>query len=187
LAGTGDGFLIVLELFFLFFFARDVLARLGRARFWRLLLSACVAGGVVALLVDLAARALGRVPEASLTLLQGQHMLFVVAIAAFAVLYREAQILLMFILPIQARWFLPLEVLFAFIGFLRSHDLAGFLGICTAIAVVWAMLNRGRSGAKARDGWLRLQSWWLRQRMNRLRRKRGFKVVDDRRGDPWLH
>ena len=35
------------------------------------------------------------------------------------------------------------------------------------------------------EAWLRAQGWWLKQRMGRLRRKRGFRVVERR--DPWLH
>ena len=60
-------------------------------------------------------------------------MLLAIFIAAFATLNRNATILLFFVLPIQARWFLWLEVLFAFIAFLGSHDLPGFLGITTAV------------------------------------------------------
>ncbi len=186
-AGIGDASLwIVLELLFLFWFARDVFARLGRPRFWRLLLWSCTIGGGIALSIDAAARWVHQVSPASLLLLQGQRMLLAVLVAAFAVLYRDAQILLFFVIPVQARWFLPLEVLFAFIGFLRSHDLAGFLGICAALAVVWVTLGYGGFRRAAREGWLRAQGWWLRRRMTRLRRKRGFTVVDDRR-DPWLH
>jgi hypothetical protein len=187
IAGMGDASIwFLLELLFLFFFARDVFARLGRRGFWQMLLTASLTGGVVALLVDLAARFAGRVSEASMLLVQGQHMIFVAVIAAFAVLYRDATIMLMLIIPVRARWFLPIEVLLAFVGFLRTHDIAGFLGLCAAIGVVWATLSHGGFRRAGRESWLRAQGWWLRQRMGRLRRKRGFKVVDDRR-DPWLH
>jgi hypothetical protein len=44
----------------------------------------------------------------------------------------------------------------------------------------------GLRGA-GRESWLRAQGWWMRRRLGRLRRKRGFRVVDDGRKDPWLH
>ena len=188
LAGTGGPSVwVLLELLFLFFFARDVFARLGRRGFWRLLLIGTLGGGVVALLVDQLARVTGQVSEASLLLVQGQHMLFVIVIAAFATLYRDATIMLMLIVPVRARWFLPLEVLLAFVGFLRTHDLAGFLGICAAIALAWGTLAQGGLRRAGRESWLRAQGWWLRRRMDRLRRKRGFRVVESDRRDPWLH
>jgi hypothetical protein len=187
-AGAGQASIfILLELLFLFFFARDVYARLGRRGYWRVLLVGCVSGGVVALLADLAARAMGQVPEQSLYLVQGQHMLFIVVIAAFAVLYRDATIMLMLIIPVQARWFLPIELLVTFILFLRTHDLPGFLGVFTAIAVTWATLSMGGLSGAGRESWLRAQGWWMKRRLGRLRRKRGFRVVDDGRKDPWLH
>lgn len=188
-AGAGSpSFWILLELLILFWFGRDVFARLGRAGFWRLLAWACVAGGVVAVGVDLLARVVGHVPAGSLLLLQGQRMLLAVLVAAFSVLFRDAQILLFFVLPFQARWFLPLEVVIAFLGFLRTHDLAGFLGICTALAVTWAFLAGGLgSRGGGREAWLRAQRWYLQRRMERLRRKRGFRIVERDPKDKWLH
>jgi hypothetical protein len=186
--GTGGASVwVLLELFFLFFFARDVFARLGRRGFWWMLAIGALTGGVVALSVDWVARRTALVSEDALTLLQGQHMLFVVVIAAFATLYRDATIMLMLIIPVRAKWFLPIEVLIAFIGFLGTHDLAGFLGICAAIAVVWGTLTYGGFRRFGREWWLRMQGWWLRKRMGRLRKKRGFRVVEDGRRDPWLH
>jgi len=101
------------------------------------------------------------------------------------VLYRNEQILLI-VIPIPAWWLLPLELIFAFVAFLRTHDLAGFLGICTGIFVAWTLLTRRGLLGAGREAWLRTQGWWLRRRMDRLRRKRGFHVVGDRK-DPWLH
>jgi membrane associated rhomboid family serine protease len=187
-AGAGaPTFWILLELLILFWFGRDVLSRLGRARFWRLLVTSCVAAGVVALLVDLVARFVGQVPEASLAMAQGQRMLLAVLVAAFAVLFRDAQILLFFVLPVQARWFLPLEIVFAFIGFLRTKDLAGFLGICVAVGATWLLLTRGSARGGGRETWLRLQQWMMQRRMARLRRQRGFRVVERDPKDRWLH
>ena len=185
-AGAGGPSLwILLELLILFWFGRDVLARVGRRTFWRLLATSAVAAGVLALAVDLVARLVGQVPAASLLMMQGQRTLLAILVAAFAVLFRDAQILLFFVLPVQARWFLPLEILFAFIGFLRTHDLAGFLGICTAVGVTWLVLTR--RGVGARETWLRTQQWWLQRRTSRLRKKRGFRVVGGDSRDKWLH
>lgn len=188
IAGTGGPSVwVLLELFFLFFFARDVFARLGRRGFWRLLLIGTLVGGVVAVLVDLAARWVGEVSPAALVLVQGQHMLFVIVIAAFATLYRDATIMLMLIIPVRARWFLAIEVVLAFVGFLKTKDIAGFLGICVAIAVVWGLLAHGGFKRAGRETWLKTQGWWLRKRMDRMRRKRGIRIVEDNRRDPWLH
>ena len=178
---------ILLELFVLFWFARDVLWRLGRARFWRLLGWSSLVGGVVAVGVDLLLRVAGWVPESSLVILQGQRMLLALVTAAFAVLFRDAQILLFFVLPLPARWLLALELLIAFIAFLASHDLAGLLGLYAAVAVAWGLVRRGGLRGGLREAWLQGQQWWLRQRMARLRRKRGFRVVEDRPKGPWLH
>ena len=178
---------ILLELFVLFWFGRDVLSRLGRPRFWRLLGIATVAGGVVALGVDVLMRAIGWVPEASLLILQGQRMLLAVLVAAFAVLFRDAQILLFFVLPVPARWLLALELLIAFIAFLATHDLAGLLGLYAGVAAAWGSLRRGGLQGGLREAWLNGQQWWLRQRMARMRRKRGFRVVEKQPRDPWLH
>jgi hypothetical protein len=189
LAGVGPASpWILLELFILFWFARDVHWRLGRRAFWRLLLWACGLGGVVAVAIDLALRLMGAVAPASLTILQGQRMLLAVALAAFAVLFRDAQILLFFVVPVQARWLLLIELLVAFVAFLATHDLAGLLGIYTGIAVVWLLLGHGGLRRGGREMWLRLQQTVARRRMARLRRRRGFHVVvEDERRDPWLH
>jgi hypothetical protein len=178
---------ILLELFILFWFARDVHGRLGRRAFWRLLLWACGLGGLLAVAVDLGLRLATAVSPASLTILQGQRMLLAVALAAFAVLFRDAQILLFFVLPVQARWLLLIEVLIAFIAFLATHDLAGLLGIYGAIGVVWLLLRHGGFRRGTRELWLRLQQQLARRRMARLRRRRGFHVVEDERREPWLH
>ena len=79
-----------------------------------------------------------------------------IVIAAFATLYGNATILLFFVLPIQAKWFLLLEIVFAFMGFLGSGDLGGFLGIVAAVGVVYDILSRGgvstdQSGSRCGD------------------------------------
>lgn len=179
------GFWFVLELLILLLFARDVFWRLGRKGFWRLLVFASLAGGALAVLVDLGRFAVDSPFAGAMPLLQGQRVLLAVLIAAFATLNADATIYLFFVLPIRARWFLGLEVLFAFLGFLGTRDLAGFLGLCLAIGFTWWWLQgRGRRG---RELWLRLQERWMRRRLAWMRRRRGFKVVQGSKKDPWVH
>ncbi len=189
--GSGSpGLWFVVELLILLLFGRDILMRLGRRRFWTLLFQAAALSAVVAVVVRLLGLALGASAPNLFALMQGQHFLIVVLIAAFATLNANATILLFFVLPIQARWFLLLELVFAFMGFLGSGDLAGFAGLCAGIgAGVWLVGGGGRGGI-ARDLWLRARHAWFRARLAWLKRRRGLRVVrDDRQrdGEPWLH
>jgi len=181
----------LLELFILYMFGRDVLGRLGRKRFWLLLLGV---SGTAALLAVAVEWIFGSTSATGLSapfiLMQGQRMLLVILVAAFATLNSSATILLFFVLPIKARWFLGLEIVFAFLGFLGSRDLAGFLGICLAVAATWLYLSPGSARTELRRVGLRSRAWWLRRRLEWLRRRRGIHLVDDRNGgrrDPWKH
>jgi len=191
------GLWYLLALLMLYWFGKDVFAQLGRRLFWRTVAWGAVPAAVVAALVWRLGAALGWswTPPFPLgfSLMQGQQALLAIFIAAFATINRRATIYLI-ILPIEARWFLGLEVLFAFMGFLVTHDLAGFLGICAAVGATYAFLatGGGRRGA-LRETRLRLERWWLERRLGRMRRKRGIRVV---RGDggngrvkrgPWEH
>ncbi len=179
---------VLLELFILFWFARDVFWALGRRRFWRTLVTATVIGAVAACLVALVGGG-GLVP---FVLMQGQRMLIAVLIAAFATRFGDATILLFFVLPIRARWFIGLEIAFAFIGFLGSRDFAGFVGICVAIATAWLMVSGGGSGRELHRLRKRAEQRLLEWRLKRMRRSRGFDVIEgggngrDRR-DPWIN
>ncbi|MEA2695440.1 MAG: hypothetical protein QOJ16_4827 [Acidobacteriota bacterium] len=189
-AGYGEPSLwFLLELLILFLFARDVYTQLGRRHFWRMIVWGAVAAGIVALLVQAAAsrsEVLGFIP---FPLLQGQRTLMAIIVAAFATMNRRATIYLFFVLPIQARWFLGLEILFAFMGFLQTRDLAGFLGICTAVGVTYLYLTKsGMRRDLLRDSRLRLQRWWIQRKMDRMRKKSGLRVVQDEGGvrkGPW--
>ncbi len=183
-AGVGaPSFWFLVELLILFMFARDVLFRLGRQRFWWTLVRAAGAGAVAAVIVQLlAVWATGSVGPNAFGLMQGQHMVLVIVIAAFATLLGDATIYLFFVLPIRARWFLGLEILFAFLGYLGSKDLAGFVGICAAVGWTWAALRYGGSAAKWREAWLRLQTGWIRLRLAWMRRQRGIRLVDPEQG-----
>ncbi len=107
-------------------------------------------------------------------------------IAAFATLWGEATILLFFVLPVKARWFLWLEILFAFIGFLESKDFAGFCGVCSAVFLTYSGLTRGGAGGILSDWRKRGRKFILEQRLGRLKRKRKFDVIDGDKDD-WIH
>ena len=188
----------LLELLMLFWFGRDVYGQLGRRRFWRTLAAGALAAAAVALLTDLAAALLaGRTASLPFPLMQGQRIVLVVVVAAFATLYRDATIYLFFILPLPARWLLWVELLIAFIGFLQMpapgqpRDLPGLLGIGAAVAVTWLALTGRGSRRGVRDSRLRLERWWLERRLHRHRRKSRLRVVREEPGEvrkgPWVH
>jgi hypothetical protein len=183
-----SGFWFLLELLVLFWFGRDVFWRLGRRRFWLLVARAALGAAAVALAVlALQAVAGGAMASpATLQLMQGQRILLAITIAAFATLWGEATILLFFVLPLKARWFLWLEVLFAFIGFLETKDLAGFAGICAAVLLTFTALRRGGLGGELHTWRKRAEAWILRRRLERLKRSRRFDVIDGDR-DEYIH
>lgn len=196
--GTGQpNFWFVLELLILFLFGREMFYRLGRNSFWRLLVWVSVIAALVAVVVQLLVIAAGGGSETGFVLMQGQRMLLAILVAAFATVFGRATILLFFVLPIQARWFLVLEIVFAFLGFLSTRDLAGFLGICAAVGTTYLFLSPGPARANLREIWLRLQERWFRARLAHARRSRGLRVVrgegkkrpDDggSEGGPWVH
>ena len=137
------GLWFLLTLIILFFFGRDVYRALGRRHFWRVLMwgvvTASGAAAVIAFLLSL----IGLQPQLSFVLMQGDTILMTIFIAAFATLYGHATILLFFVLPVQARHFLWLEILIAFLFFLPTGDFPGFLGICVAVGTTYSMLTAG--------------------------------------------
>ncbi len=189
--GVGQpGFWFVLELVILLMFGRDVYYRLGRRGFWSLLIKAAVISAAVTVAVALLGMAVGGGSPLGFPLMQGQRFLLTVLIAAFATLNADATILLFFVLPIQARWFILLEIVFAFMGLLGTGDLAGFFGLCAAVAAgVW-LVGGGLPGGPWRRLELRARQAWLRFRLAWLKRRRGLRVVrgpDEGDPDRWLH
>jgi hypothetical protein len=183
---TASGFWFLLELLILFWFSRDVFWRLGRRRFWQIVLWSAVGAAVVAAATELAMLATGA-PHLAFVTMQGQRMLLTVVIAAFATLYGEATILLFFVLPIKARWFLWLEILFAFVfGLLPYKDLPGFLGVCTAVFLTYSSLLPGGPLRVVHNWRKRLEQLILEQRLRQLRRKRRFEVIDGDK-DEYIH
>ncbi|MGD9252374.1 MAG: hypothetical protein PVG92_00405 [Holophagae bacterium] len=182
------GLWFLLQLLILFWFSRDVFQRLGRRRFWLLVARAALGAAVAAVVALLLVRITGTAPDDRFlfSLMQGQLMLLTITIAAFATLYGDATILLFFVLPIRARWFLWLEILFAFMGFLGTKDLPGFVGVCVAVFLTYSGLQ-GRGARGVLHNWRkRLEAFILRQRLERLKRKRKFDVIDGS-DDEYIH
>jgi hypothetical protein len=183
-----SGLWFLLELLILFWFTRDVFWRLGREKFWFLLVRAAVGAALVAVVVHLVQSLAGGGLSGSgaFQLMQGQRILLAISIAAFATLWGEATILLFFVLPVKARWFLWLEILFAFIGFLESKDFAGFCGICAAVFLTYSGLRRGGAG-NVLHGWRKeAEAFILKRRLERLKKKRKFDVIDGDK-DEYIH
>lgn len=193
----GPSLWFVLTLVMLFLWGRDVYWGLGRRHFWRMLLFAGIGAGIVATLVDMATTLSGWTPPNRFVMMQGWTILAVL-LAAWARAHRGATVLFMFVLPIEASYYVILELLLAFLGFLGTRDVAGFVGICTSIGLGWLYVDRsGRIGLRRKDFReyrLRLERWWIQQKLNRAKKKRGFRVIpgerDSRSGgrkDPWVH
>jgi hypothetical protein len=180
---------ILLELLILYWFANDVFHLLGRRRFWNLFLWATVGAGIAAAAVQLALSLAGLATPTAFQLMQGQRMLILVAIAAFGTLRADATILLFFVLPLRARWFLWLEIAIGFVGFLAVKDFAGFVGICAAVGLAVVLLRPGSGRGLMRESRLRTERWWIERKLGRMRRKSGLRVVRGERpnGDPWVH
>jgi len=184
----GSGLWFLVELLILFWFGRDVFWRMGRQRFWLLLVRAAIGAALVAVVVQLVQNlaGVGATGFAAFQLMQGQRILLAIVIAAFATLWGEATILLFFVLPLKARWFLWLEILFAFIGFLESKDFAGFCGVSAAVFLTYTGLRAGGAGSVLHNWRKRGEAFILERRLDRLRRKRKFDVIDGDKDD-WVH
>lgn len=183
-----SGLWFLVSLLILFWFTRDVFWRLGREKFWLLLFRATVGAALVAIVAHLVMLVAGGAlaGPGAFQLMQGQRVLLAISIAAFATLWGEATILLFFVLPVKARWFLWLEILFAFIGFLETKDLAGFCGISAAVFLTYSGLRRGGAGRMLHSWRKEAEAFILRQRLERLKRKRRFDVIDGDK-DEYIH
>jgi hypothetical protein len=192
-----SGFWILVEFLFLYMFGRDVYFGLYRRHFWRLIVWSSIGAAVVAVAVHaLIANLAPALETAPFGIMQGQWILLVIFIAAFGTAHRDATVYLFFILPVQARWMLWIEILFAFMAFLFTHDFPGFLGICTAVGLSYLYVRSNgsmRGGRRTlRELRLRLERWWIQKKLDRTRRKRGFRIIpgdQDRnvRKGPWVN
>ena len=184
------GLWFLVSLLMIFWFGRDTYRALGRRSFWQLLAWVVPVAAVAASLTQiLSADVFGGSVLRLYPLMQGQNFLLTVFIAAFATLYGNATILFMFVLPIRARWFLWLEILFAFMGYLDSRDLPGFVGLVTAVGATYAILSAGGPRRLLREWRLRLERLFLEWKMGRLRKKRKLRIVkdDDVVQGPWVN
>jgi len=184
-----SGFWFLLELLILFWFGKTVFLRLGRRRFWQILMVAAVGASVAAVAVEWIALAVapsfGQIPFIAML---GQRMVMTILIAAFATLNGEATILLFFVLPIKARWFLWIEILFTFVFyFLPYKDLAGLVGVSVAVFLTYSSLIPGGPRWVIRNWRRRIEEKILRARVDRMRRKRRFDVIDGGNKDEYIH
>lgn len=194
---AGSGLFFLLDLLILYMFARDVYFGLYRKHFWRMILWSSLGGALAAVLVHVLLTLAG-LPwaPAPFAIMQGQWMLTAIFIAAFATAHSDATIYLFFFLAIPARWMLWVEILFAFMAFLFSKDLPGFVGICAAVGLSYLYVRSNgslRGGRRSlREMRLRLEKWWIQRKLDRARRKRGFKVIPGDKGPnvrkgPWVN
>lgn len=197
IGAAGSGLFFLLDLLILYMFARDVYFGLYRRHFWRLILWSSLGGALAAVLVHVLLKLAG-LPWAPVpfAIMQGQWMLTAIFVAAFATAHRDATIYLFFFLAIPARWMLLVEILFAFMAFLFSKDLPGFVGICAGVGLSYLYVRSSgsmRGGKRTfREMRLRLEKWWLQRKLDRARRKRGFKVIPGDKGPnvrkgPWVN
>lgn len=175
-AESFNGFWFLIIGFMVVQFGSQVFTVMGRKAFWRMLLVASISGGAAAvvaqLLVDLAG---GRGPLQAppFLMMQGAEMVLVILIAAFATFFRSATIYFFFILPIKAGWFLWLEILFAFIGFLATKDFGGFVGLTTAVCVTYFVVSGRGFGRWLRETRLRIERRVLETKLKRMHSKKG--------------
>ena len=188
--GTGAPSLwFLLELLILFWFGRDVRNALGKKKFWRLLILATLAAGLLAVATYFVSSLVGFSPVRPFLILQGQRVLLTTTIAAFAAMRPNATILLFFVLPIQAKWFIPLELLFAFMAFLASgpglfgKDLPGVVGLFVAVGATLWLLGRRSGGRRSGGGMfkearLRIEKWLIQRKLKRMRKKNNIRAVN---------
>lgn len=185
------GLWFLISLLILFWFSRDVFRVLGRRSFWRLVLFGVAATSITTTLVHLVLTLGGwALPFPYYPLVQGQYILLTIMIAAFAVLYGNATIYFMFVLPIRARWFLWIEILLGFMGYLDTRDFAGFMGICAAVGMTYSMLTTGSLQRSLKEIKLRIERRYLELKMKRMRSRRGMRIVkkdDDVHRGPWVN
>lgn len=187
-ATASSGIWFLLELLILFWFGRLVYERLGRRGFWQVLMVAAVGASVSAVIVEwVAVTASPSFSHLPFIAILGQRMVITIMIAAFATLNGEATILLFFVLPVKAKWFLWLEILFAFVFyFLPFKDLPGFVGTCVAVFLTYSSLQPGGPGRVLRVWRKRTEERILRTRLDRMRRRRRFDVIDGDK-DEYIH
>lgn len=204
-AESFNGIWFLLVGFMVIQFGSQVFRAMGRKAFWRVLLTASVAGALGAIVAQLAIGLLGLTSPFMVhpfLMMQGAETVLAILIAAFATLFGSATIYLFFFLPVQARWFLWLEILVAFIGFLSTKDFGGFVGITTAVLTTYFLVSGRGFGRWLRETRLRIERRVLEARLKRMHRKPGGRPGgkpgggqgtgggtdgDNVRQGPWIH
>lgn len=194
-AQPSGGLWFLLTLLITFWFGRDVYRALGRKAFWRTMAWGIGSASGVAVLVGVLMDVAGVLPGTAFAIIQGEYILLTILIAAFATLYGNATILLFFVLPIRARYFLWLEIVIAFLSFLGTKDLPGFLGLSASVGVTYSILAMGGPKRALREWRLRIEKFIIEQKLKRMQSKpkkkdHGFRVIQGGRdkkgnGDPF--
>lgn len=187
----------LITLLILYWFSQDVYRALGQKSFRWMVLTSVLTASIAATLTQLVLTLLGSGKMEFYPLMQGQYVTATIMIAAFAVLYGNATIYFMFVVPIRARWFLWIEIVLAFMGlldsydpFLGTYDLAGFVGLCSAVGMTYSTLTTGSLRRTLKEIRLRLERRFLELKMKRMRQRRGMRIVkkdDDVHRGPWVN
>ncbi len=189
---TSSPIWFLFSLLMIYWFGSDFYRYLGRRKFWTLVAWAIGAASASAVATHMLLFQIGWTNAYAFSIMQGQQILLVIFIAGFATVYGHATVYFMFILPVRARWFIPLTLLFAFTAFLTSKDFAGFIGICVAVGMVYQVLTGGLFKL-AREWRLRIERMLLEARLKRMRGRRGLHIVESPPDDdeeprgPWVH
>lgn len=155
-------------------FGGQIFRVMGRKAFWRMMLTASILAALAAIVAQIVVDLAGlRSPflKQPFGMMQGAETILVILIAAFATFFRSAKIYLFFVLPLQAGWFLWLEILLAFIGFLGTKDFAGFVGLTTAVIVTYFLVSGRGIGRWLREMRLRIERRVLEARLKRMHSK----------------
>lgn len=182
----GSALGLIISLWVILVFGKQVFFFVGRKAFWRTFFSATVIGGVVAVLVQVILGFTGLATTQFLPfgMMAGQFAVMTVLITGFATLYGNATIYLFFVLPVPARYFIGIEILFAFLSFLASKDFAGFMGVCATVAAAYFLFSGVRPSRLLHEMKLRVLQKWLRFKLKRSRKGSGSGDVVQ---GPWVN
>ena len=67
-------------------------------------------------------------------------------------------------------------ILFAYIS---TGDIAGLVGGWSAVGFSYAYVNPGRARSVFQRARLHVEGWWIRWKIDRMRKKRDFRIVQD--------
>lgn len=170
LHNLGDPFHLLFNLLGLYFFGPMLERRVDTGRFLRFYLIAIVAGGVLQALASVAMAD----PSTTVGASAGVMALF----AAFAFAHPDARVLLFFVVPVRARYLLPITVAVDVLVWLTGSNVALFAHL-GGLAAAWVMLR----GWPPRLALARLRGWraYLGQKGGK---KRPFTVINGGNGRP---